>query len=44
MLYDSRMSQVRTFWDRGYVLKNGRVAMEAEAKELIEREDVFKLL
>ena len=44
MIVEQNAKTALKFSDRGYVLKNGKVATEGEAKELIEREDVFKLL
>jgi len=44
MIVEQNAKTALKFSDRGCVLKNGKVAIEGEAKELIEREDVFKLL
>jgi branched-chain amino acid transport system ATP-binding protein len=30
--------------DRGYVIRHGKVAIEGKSQELLEKEDVFKLL
>ena len=44
MIVEQNAKIALKFSDRGCVLKNGKVAIEGEAKELIERKDVFKLL
>ncbi len=44
MIVEQNAKTALKFSDRGCVLKNGKVAIEGEAKELIERKDVFKLL